>query len=73
MDWGRYCTDHLWAGVLLFEPLPLHILLLAVDIELATNVCENFTIVEKAPSRAFSSWLKAHIVAFTFKTLFSVP
>ena len=32
------------------------------------NVPEDFTITEKAPTRAFS-WLKAPTSAFTFKTL----
>ena len=32
------------------------------------NVPEEFTITEKAPTRAFS-WLKAPTTAFTFKTL----
>ena len=32
------------------------------------NVREDFTITEKAPTRAFS-WLKAPTSAFTFKTL----
>ena len=32
------------------------------------NVPEDFTIMEKAPTRAFS-WLKAPTSAFTFKTL----
>ena len=35
------------------------------------NVPEDFTITEKAPTRAFS-WLKAPTSAFTFKTLFAI-
>ena len=38
------------------------------QVELQTNVREDFTITEKAPTRAFS-WLKAPTSAFTFKTL----
>ena len=38
------------------------------DRELQTEVHEDFTITEKAPTRAFS-WLKAPTSAFTFKTL----
>ena len=45
---------------------------LLLTLELATKVRENFIIMEKVPSRAFSSWLKAPIATFTFKTLFSV-
>ena len=37
-------------------------------VELQTKVREDFTITEKAPTRAFS-WLKAPTSAFTFKTL----
>ena len=36
--------------------------------ELQTKVCEDFTITEKAPTRAFSQ-LKVPTSAFTFKTL----
>ena len=36
--------------------------------EVYPNVPEDFTITEKAPTRAFS-WLKAPTSAFTFKTL----
>ena len=36
-------------------------------IELQTKVQEDFTITEKAPTRAFS-WLKVPTIAFTFKT-----
>ena len=39
-----------------------------VLLELETKVREDFTITEKAPTRAFS-WLKVSISAFTFKTL----
>ena len=38
---------------------------LATAVELHTKVSEDFTITEKAPSRAFS-WLKAPTSAFTF-------
>ena len=37
-------------------------------LELQTEVHEDFTITEKAPTRAFS-WLKAPTIAFTFETL----
>ena len=37
-------------------------------IELSMKVCEDFTIMEKAPTRAFS-WLKAPASVFTFMTL----
>ena len=37
-------------------------------VELQTRVREDFTIMEKAPIRAFS-WLKAATTVFTFKTL----
>ena len=37
-------------------------------VELQTKVCKDFTIMEKAPTRAFSS-LKAATSNFTFKTL----
>ena len=37
-------------------------------VELQTKVREDFTIMEKAPTRAFS-WLKAPTSAFTLKTL----
>ena len=37
-------------------------------LELQTKVREHFTILEKAPTRAFT-WLKAPTSAFTFKTL----
>ena len=43
----------------------LHLYLL----ELQTKVPEDFTITEKAPTRAFS-WLKAPTSTFIFKTLF---
>ena len=33
-----------------------------------TKVREDFTIIEKAPARAFF-WLKVQFIAFTFKTL----
>ena len=36
--------------------------------ELQTNLCEDFTITEKAPTWVFS-WLKAPTSAFTFKAL----
>ena len=36
--------------------------------ELQTKLREDFTIMEKAPTRAFS-WLKVPTSAFTFKTL----
>ena len=42
-----------------------------LDIELQTKVPKvrkHFTIIEKAPTRAFS-WLKVPTIAFTFKTL----
>ena len=38
------------------------------DVGDGPNVPEDFTITEKAPTRAFS-WLKAATTAFTFKTL----
>ena len=41
-----------------------------LKVELQTNFREDFTITEKAPTRAFS-WLKVHTSAFTFKTLLS--
>ena len=37
-------------------------------LELQTMAREDFTITEKAPTRAFS-WLKVATTAFTFKTL----
>ena len=37
-------------------------------VELQTKVREDFTITEKAPTRAFS-WFKAPTSAFTFKTV----
>ena len=37
-------------------------------IELETNLREDFTIMEKTPTRAFS-WLKAPTGVFSFKTL----
>ena len=37
-------------------------------VELQTKVREDFTITEKAPTRAFP-WLKAPTSIFTFKTL----
>ena len=36
------------------------------EVELETNLREDFTIAELAPTRALS-WLEEHIVAFTFK------
>ena len=36
-------------------------------LELQTKVCKDFTIMEKAPTRAFS-WLKVHKSPVTFKT-----
>ena len=39
-----------------------------LSLELQTNLREDFTIMEKAPTRAFS-WLKALSSAFAFKTL----
>ena len=41
---------------------------LVLGVELQTKVREDFRIMEKAPTRAFS-WLKAATTAFTFKTL----
>ena len=46
------------------QVVPLHALVL----ELQTEVREDFTITEMAPTRAFS-WLKPPPSAFTFKTL----
>ena len=37
-------------------------------LEVHTKIPEDFTITEKAPTRAFS-WLEAPTSAFTFKTL----
>ena len=39
-----------------------------IQVELQTNLREDFTITDKAPTRAFSC-LKAPTSAFTFKTL----
>ena len=39
-----------------------------LKVELQTNFREDFTITEKAPTRAFS-WLKVRTSAFTFETL----
>ena len=47
---------------------PAHSLVLRPALQLATRVREDFTITEKAPTRAFS-YLKAATTAFTFKTL----
>ena len=39
-----------------------------IQVELQTNLREDFTITEKVPTRAFS-WLKAPTSAFTLKTI----
>ena len=48
--------------------LHISILLLTSEIELQTKVPEDFTITEKASTRAFS-WLKVPTIAYTFKTI----
>ena len=40
----------------------------AIELQTKVKRCEDFTITEKAPTKAFS-WLKAPSSAFTLKTL----
>ena len=54
------------AKLLYNHKLSRQMVVVYMTVELQTKVREDFIIMKKAPTRAFS-WLKA---AFTFKTLF---